>query len=85
MSKLTCWCKCLFWWLIALVLVAEFIALPTVGLVWWFVTKTPEQFLLTSIAISLLWIGIGVCLFLMFVGGGKYIELSRRNPKPKQC
>lgn len=83
-TKVMGWMRCLFWWLIILLLVCEFIALPTVGLVWWFVTKTPEQFLQTSIAITLLWIGVGVCLFLLCVGAGKYIELSRRHPEKKK-
>ncbi len=83
MSKVYCVLKCLFWWLIALIIVAEFIALPTVGLVWWFVTKTPQEFLLTCIGITLLWIGVAVLIFLSFLGAGKYRELSWRNPRPK--
>ena len=81
MDTIRCWCKCLFKLCVLLVLVAEFIALPTVGLVWWFVVKSPEQFLLTCIGISLLWIGTGIAFFLSCIGVGKYRQLSGKAHK----
>lgn len=80
-KKNGCFFKCLFKFIFVLILICEFIALPTVGLVWWFVVKSPEQFMLTCIGIFFLWIGIGVSFFLSCVGMGKFRQLSGKAHK----
>jgi hypothetical protein len=80
-DKNGCWFKCFFKIVFALILLCEFIVLPTVGLVWWFITKSPAQFMLTCIGMFLLWCGTGILYFLLAVGLGKYRQLSGKAHK----
>ena len=72
-AKVMCWLWCR---LIALILFCGFFVLPSVGLVFWFVLKTPEQFMLTCIGICVTAVGFGVMTFLSLYGYGKYKQLS---------
>lgn len=76
-----CMCKFIF----VIILLCEFIVLPTVGLVWWFITKTPIQFMYTCIGMFLLWCGTGILYFLCSVGLGKFRQLTAKAHKYDQA
>lgn len=48
-----------------------YVILPTVGLVWWFVLKSPMNFMMTAFGVALLWIGIGLAYFFFSYGKAK--------------
>ena len=54
---------CFFGCLFKIFLFCLLVILPIVGIVWWFVTKTPMQFMFTCIGIALAWAGLGAGYF----------------------
>ena len=53
-----------------------YIILPIVGLVWWFVLKSPMEFMFTCIGVALLWTGIGLGYFFFSYGKAKLCGCS---------
>lgn len=68
-----CFCCCV----LNIFLFCLLLVLPAIGLIWWFVTKTPMQFMLTCIGIAVMWAGLGVSYFLYRYGAGKYKQLTK--------
>lgn len=72
-NNLKCACCCI----IKLFLFCLLVALPVVGIVWWFVTKQPMQFMFICFGISMLWIGLGIGYYFYRYSDGKYKQLTK--------
>jgi hypothetical protein len=74
MKNLMCTMRCVW----CLFLYCLYIILPAVGLVWWFIAKTPVNFMYTCIGMSLIWVGLGAGYYLYRHGRAKICSC---NPK----
>ena len=72
-SNFKCFCCCV----IKFFLFCLLIVLPMVGLVWWFVTKPPFQFMLTCFGMGIAWSGMGVAYYFYRYSSGKYKQLTK--------
>lgn len=52
-----------------------FIILPIVGLVWWFVLKSPLNFMWTCFGVGILWVGLGIGYYFYRYSNAKSVQL----------
>ena len=70
--------KCFSCGIMYLFFLCLLVILPIVGLIFWAILlKTPEEFLLMSISISVLWMGLGIGFYFVKYGIGKCRQLSK--------